>query len=163
MSTAQTAPIALSPAQSRLALPILAGGIIAGTFDLISALMTFGPNGMRGVAAGLLGRSAFQGGTAAFVTGVLLHYLIALAIAATYCLASRRLPFLRSHFLTCGLFYGLGVWAVMTLVVLPLCALHLSGPYSWRGAATGIGFHMVLIGLPVSLSLRALGAGAPAR
>lgn len=141
--------------QSSLLVPILVGGAIAGTFDMTAALLTFGANGMRGVAAGLIGRhAAIQGGALTLALGVLLHYFIAFSIAAVYCLASRRLDFLRDHFIVCGLFYGIGVYLVMNLIVLPLCGLHFSGPYQWRGLVQGILIHMFLIGLPVSWSLR---------
>jgi len=112
---------------------------------------------MRGVAAGQLDRSAYLGGTRTLLAGIPLHYLIAFTIAATFALASLRLPFLHSHFLLCGIFYGLGVWAVMTLVVMPLSALHAAGPYPWQGLAKGIVVHMFFIGLPVAASVRALG------
>jgi hypothetical protein len=136
--------------------PILVGGAIAGTLDLICALLTFGPNGMRGVAAGLIGRQAFSGGIPTLILGTLLHYFIAFSIATVYCLASRRLRFLRDHFFVCGLFYGIGAYLVMNLVVLPLCALHFSGPYQWRGLVQGLLIHMFFIGLPISYSLRKL-------
>jgi hypothetical protein len=83
MNTANTAQISVRAARSTLLLPILVGGAIAGTFDLIAALWTFGPNGMRAVAAGMLGRTAFQGGLVTLVIGILLHYFIAFSIAAT--------------------------------------------------------------------------------
>jgi hypothetical protein len=140
--------------QGSLLLPIVVGGAIAGTFDMIAAFLTFGPNGMRGVAAGLIGRQAFQGGVPTLILGILLHYFIAFSIATVYCLASLRLDFLRDHFIVCGLFYGIGAYLVMNLIVLPLCGLHFAGPYQWRGLVQGLLVHMILIGLPISWSLR---------
>ena len=90
---------------------------------------------MRGVAAGQLDRSAYLGGTRTLLAGIPLHYLIAFTIAATFALASLRLPFLHSHFLLCGIFYGLGVWAVMTLAVLP--SAPFTPPAPIRGGSGG--------------------------
>lgn len=45
----------------------------------------------------------------------------------------------------------------MNLIVLPLCAYHFMGPYQYRGLVQGILVHMLIIGLPISLSLNRLG------
>jgi len=149
-----TAPTTLRLQQSNLGLPILVGGAVAGTFDLIAAFVTFGPGVPRAIAGGLLGRSAFQGGPGTYILGILLHYFIAFLAATIYCLASRRLPFLIEHFFVCGLFYGIAIYLVMNLIVLPLSALHFMGPYQYRGLLQGILIHMFIIGLPISLALR---------
>ena len=148
-----TATFPVPAERSNLLRPILVGGAIAGTLDLTAALLTFGSNGMRAVAAGLIGRQALQGGALTLILGILLHYFIALSIATVYCVAGQRLGFLRDHFLVCGLFYGIGAYLVMNLIVLPLCALHFAGPYQWRGLVQGLLVHMFFIGLPVSWSL----------
>jgi len=144
-------------ARASLLRPILAGGALAGTFDMIAAFVTFGPGVPRAIAGGLLGRSAFHGGAGTWILGFLLHYFIAFSAAAVYCLSSRRLVFLKTNWLVCGLFYGIAVFLVMNLVVLPLCALHAMGPYQYRGLVQGILVHMLIIGLPISLSLNRLG------
>jgi hypothetical protein len=143
-----------------LARPILVGGAVAGALDLTSAFITFGWRVPRGIAAGLLGRPSFTNTSPLiWALGVLLHFTIAFSAAAIYCLASKRLPFLRDHWLVCGIFYGIAVYLVMNLVVLPICALHAAGPYQLRGILQGIVAHIVLIGLPISVSLRTLSQG----
>ncbi len=140
-----------------LGLPILVGGAVAGTLDFITALITFGPGVSKAIAGGLLGRQAIQtGGAFAWTLGLLLHFFIAFCAATVYCLASRKLPFLRDHWLVCGMFYGIAVFLVMNLIVLPLCALHAAGPYQLRGLIQGVVVHMLIIGLPISFSLRKL-------
>lgn len=54
----------------------------------------------------------------------------------------------------CGLFFGGAVQEVMNLVVLPLSALHARGPYHLRDLILGLLVHMVVIGLPISYSVR---------
>ena len=53
------------------------GGLIAGTLDLTQAMILFGPRIPLSIAAGLLGRQAFQGGPATYLLGVVLHFFIA--------------------------------------------------------------------------------------
>lgn len=135
-------------------LAIAVGGIIAGTLDLGQALVLFGAKIPLAIAAGLLGPQAFSGGAATYILGVLLHFFIALSAAAIYFAASRKLRFLAEYPLVCGLFFGAAVELVMRLVVLPLSAFHASGPYQYRDLVQGLVVHMVVVGLPISFSVR---------
>ena len=134
---------------------ILVGGAAAGVLDLTSAFITFGWSVPRAIASGLLGARALHGGLTTWILGVLLHFFIAFSAAAVYCLSSGKLEFLKSHFLVCGLFYGIAVFLVMNLIVLPLSAVpwHI-GPFPLRVLIRGLLVHMVLIGLPISFSAR---------
>lgn len=133
---------------------ILVGGLLAGAFDLICAFITFGPGVPRAIAAGLLGRGAFHGGVAVYILGVLLHFFIALSAATVYYLASRALTFMTEYAILCGMFFGIGLFLVMNLIVLPLSGLHSKGPFELRGLIQGLLVHMILIGLPISFSVR---------
>src|SRR5580692_8974857 len=82
------------------------GGLAAGTIDLLQACILFGWDIPLAIAAGLLGKKAFDGGAATYILGVVLHYFIATSAAAIYYAASRRLIFLRESWLICGLFFG---------------------------------------------------------
>jgi hypothetical protein len=85
---------------------------------------------------------------------VCLHFFIALSAATIYYAASRKLVFLREHPLVCGLFFGAAVQEVMNLIVLPLSALHARGPYQLHDLLLGLLVHMVIVGLPISFSVR---------
>jgi Na+/alanine symporter len=128
------------------------GGFTAGTLDLLQACILFGARIPLVIAAGLLGRQALKGGMGTYVLGVLLHFFIAFSFATFYYAASRRLSFLKEHPLVCGLAYGAGVELVMTLIVLPLSALHAKGPYQLHDLILGLLVHMVVVGLPISYS-----------
>jgi hypothetical protein len=134
--------------------PILIGGIIAGTLDAGTAFYTFGWGMPRGIASGLLGRSALQGGPGTWILGLALHYFIALSAAAVYYVVSRTLTFLRDYPVICGIFFGIAVFLVMNLVVLPLSAFHFRGPYQYAGLVQGILIHMFFVGVPIALSVR---------
>ena len=134
--------------------PILVGGLIAGTIDLILAFYMYGARMPRGIASGLLGRRAFEGSSAIWVLGIVLHYFIALSAATVYYAASRKLKFLRDYPVVCGMFYGIAVFLVMNLVVLPLSAIHARGPFQLAGLIHGLLVHMIFIGVPIALSVR---------
>ncbi len=139
----------------RGALPaILIGGVVAGALDTIAAYVTLNPGWPRAVAGGLLGMSAFKGGAGVYAFGLFLEFFIATGAAAVYYAFSRRLEFLRPHFFVCGLFFGVAVYLVMNLIVLPLCALHVHSAISRSDLIQGILVHMFMIGLPIAGSVR---------
>jgi Na+/alanine symporter len=150
--TGDSAPRSLGKRNALLAIAV--GGLVAGTLDLLQACILFGWDVPLAIAAGLLGQQAFQGGIGTYILGVLLHFFIALSAATIYYAASRRLVFLTEHPLVCGLFFGMAVDLVMNLVVLPLSALHAKGPYKLHDLILGLLVHMVVIGLPISFSVR---------
>jgi len=146
---------AAGPSGKRNALLAIAvGGGIAGTLDLLQACILFGWDIPLAIAGGLLGRQAFQGGMGTYVLGVVLHFFIACSAAAVYYGASRKLGLMNEHPLVCGLFFGAAVEEVMRLVVLPLSALHARGPYKLHDLILGLLVHMVVVGLPISFSVR---------
>jgi hypothetical protein len=147
-----SAPGVLGKSSALLAIAV--GGGVAGTLDLLQACILFGWDIPLVIAGGLLGREAFHGGAGTYVLGVALHFFIACSAAAVYYVASRRLGFMREHPLVCGLFFGAAVEDVMRFIVLPLCALHSKGPYKLRDLILGLIVHMVVVGLPISFSVR---------
>ena len=150
------ASISTTARQTSLLFPILVGGGVAGLLDMTSAYISFGRYMPIGIAGGLLGAAGRHVAAGPYILGLCIHYFIAFAAAAAYCLASKKLDFLHEHFFICGLFYGIGFFLFMQLVVLPLSAYHAMGPYTYRGLVQGLLAHMFLIGLPISTSLRML-------
>ncbi|MBS1802654.1 MAG: hypothetical protein JST28_04775 [Acidobacteria bacterium] len=151
-----TSALPLRVSRSALGLPILVGGFIAGLLDMTSAYITFGRMMPLGIAGGLIGAAARHPSAAHYILGLAIHYLIAFSAATAYCLAGKKLPFLREHFFVCGLVFGIVFFLFMNLVILPLSAYHAMGPYTYRGLVQGLLAHMFLIGLPISTSLRML-------
>jgi uncharacterized membrane protein len=143
-----------SSTRNSAALAIGVGGLAAGTLDLLQACILFGWDIPLAIAAGLLGKKAFGGGTGTYILGVLLHYFIATSAAAVYYAASRRRIFLRQSWVVCGIFFGAAVEEVMRLIVLPLSALHDRGPFDLKDLILGVAIHMVTVGLPVAFSVR---------
>jgi hypothetical protein len=135
-------------------LAIAVGGISAGTLDLLQACLLFGWGIPKVIAAGLLGPQVIHGGAGIYILGLVLHYFIASSAAAIYYGASRKLPFLRTNWIVCGLFFGMAIENVMNLIVLPLSALHSRGPYELKDLILGFAVHMIVAGLPISYSVR---------
>jgi Na+/alanine symporter len=136
-------------------LAIGVGGLIAGALDITQAIILFGKEVPLVIAAGVLGKGALRGGGGGtYALGLFLHFFIATSVATIYYVASRRLKFLAEHWIVCGLFYGAAVDQVMALIVLPLSALHAAGPYKLHDLLLGIIVHSVVIGLPISFSVR---------
>ena len=140
--------------RNKALLAIAVGGLVAGNLDLIQACVLFGAKIPLVIAAGLMGRQALHGGAPTYLLGILLHFFIAFSAATIYYTASRRLVFLKEHPLVCGLFYGAAVEVVMGYIVLPLSALHARGPYELHDVLQGLLVHMVVVGLPISFSVR---------
>jgi hypothetical protein len=139
----------------RALLSILVGGAVAGAFDLTSAFYFYGRGVPRVIAAGLLGRGVIaNGGAGIYVLGILLHFFIAISAAAVFYFASRKLEFMTTHWIVSGLFFGIGLNLVMTLIVLPLSALHASAPIARRDLIQGLLIHMLIIGLPIAFFAR---------
>lgn len=139
---------------------ILYGGLIVGVLDGLFALLFYGlvlgvkpARVFQSVAAGLLGRASFEGGTRTFLLGVLLHFVVATCIAAIYYAASLKLPLLIRRPVVCGLAYGLLAHLGMNYVVIPLSAAT-PGPFSLRTFLPAFIAHAFLVGLPIALLAR---------
>ena len=74
------------------------------------------------IASGALGESAFAGGIATVLLGVLFHYLISIVIAGVFIVSVDRIPLLRRYVIPGSLLYGFGVFIVMNMIVTPLSA-----------------------------------------
>ncbi|MGI8957349.1 MAG: hypothetical protein ACR2II_10615 [Chthoniobacterales bacterium] len=139
---------------------ILIGGAIAGALDItyavgFSALHGVAPMRiLQSVASGLLGAPAFEGGASTAALGLALHFCVALLWAAIFYLTSKALPFLTRYPVVGGLLYGILIYAVMNLVVLPLSAFPRKVSFPLLVLVTGILVHMFCIGLPISLAVR---------
>lgn len=97
-------------------------GVITGLDDVVyfTAVEHRDPTFIfRYIASALVGQAAFTGGYAPALLGFLLHFGIAFVVAAVFILASTRLAFLRRAAIPFGLLYGLGVFLVMNILIVP--------------------------------------------
>ena len=132
-------------------------GLLAGTLDISAAcaqyaLMTHKPpvQILYYVASGAFGPAAMGGGVTMALAGLLVHYFIATFFAcAFYWLAARWLGLLRRPVLA-GLGYGVLVWVLMNVGVVPLTRIP-ARPFHLLPSAVGMGILMLCIGLPTAL------------
>lgn len=151
---------AASPDRPRAFDTILYGGLVVGILDGLFAFVFYGLilglkplRIFQSVAAGLLGKAAFDGGSKTFALGLLLHFIVATCIAAVYYVASLKLPVLYRLAVVCGLVYGLLAYLVMNYVVIPLSPIGLR-PFSFRTFLPAFVAHAFLVGLPIALLAR---------
>ena len=134
---------------------ITSAWLIVGVLDISSAFVIWWfrgvtwTRGLQGLASGLLGAKAFEGGFATAILGLALHFLIALVVVTIFYLASRKLRFLTEHAFVSGLLYGSGVYLVMYWIVLP--TTFPTFQHRLSNDALAIAIHITLIGLPTAL------------
>ncbi len=135
------------------------GGTACGVLDITAAFVVYGlVYGVRplpllqGIASGLLGPKAFDGGSATALLGLLCHFVIAFGATAVYLAASRGIRFLVERPVISGVIYGPVVYFFMQRVVLPLSA-YAHRPFSLKLMTIGVVIHVFCVGLPIALSV----------
>jgi hypothetical protein len=159
-----TALIAPTGARRGLLPGIFIGGAIAGVLDLASAFLStwlqsgYGPSVvLKAVASGLLGTHALFQGTGTAFLGLVLHFSIAFAWTACFAFAATHWNILMREAVLCGTLYGTLIYLTMEWIVLPLSAFPkpwLQQNNSFGKIGLGLTCHILLIGLPMSLSVR---------
>jgi hypothetical protein len=138
---------------------------VCGVLDITAALVVYGFFGLRpvrllqGIAAGLLGPRAFEGGLATALFGLLCHFFIAYSAAAVFAVASRRLQLLSQHAVISGVLFGVAVYFFMNRIVVPLSAAR-KYPFSWQMMVIGVVIHIFCVGLPIALIVRRVASHA---
>jgi hypothetical protein len=135
----------------------LVGGLAVGILDALDAIVAYklalglSPIAIyQFVASGALGPSAFSGGLAAALLGLAVHFVIAFSVAFVFAGAATIAPVLVRHFAAAGAIYGVGVYAFMNYVVIPLSAIPSSSP-SVPLLLNGVIGHALLVGLPAAI------------
>ncbi len=138
----------------------LKAGLIAGILDITAALViNVGLRGqttvsklLQSIASGIVGKSAYEGGFAMAAFGLFLHFLIAILFALIYVLVYPSLVIAKKQPLLSGIVYGLIVWCIMNLIVLPFT---FSRPVKWETllANNWIGILVIIfcVGIPIAL------------
>ena len=135
---------------------IIKAGLIVGTLDILSACTYYyiktsnNPlNILKYVASGFFGKQANTGGTGMIAAGLAFHYAIAFAFTIFFFwLFPRIIPVLRNKILT-GIVYGVFVWLVMNLVVVPMSNIG-SRPFNLLNSIINAVILIVCIGIPLS-------------
>lgn len=137
---------------------ILLSGFIGGVLDILSAILVYviflnkttAIKLLQGIASGIFKNKSYSGGILMAIFGLLFHFIIAFSFAVFYFIIYPKILFLQKQKIISGLMYGLFIWCVMNLIVLPVVfpmRPHVN-PVSFL---TGAAILMIMIGLPVSL------------
>ncbi len=149
------------PSQKKGLNAILQAGLLAGSLDIITACVQYyvvtGKNPLKVlnfIASGLLGKEALGKGVYVNewwlpVTGLLLHFVIAFSFTVFFYWVYPLIRAVAKNRTITGLLYGIFVWCVMNLAVLPL-VMGAKFPSDWWKAAQSMLILMVMIGLPIS-------------
>ena len=136
---------------------ILWSGLVAGILDSLAGVIVYyiyfdlDPlQVLQFIASGIYGPTAINGGIFMIFAGLFFHFLIAYTCAIIYFIVYPKIGLLRKYKITSGLFFGLGIWVVMNLLILPGSNIPKS-PFDPGLAFVGIVWHMILVGLPIAL------------
>jgi uncharacterized membrane protein YagU involved in acid resistance len=127
-----------------------------GVLDLLAALASYylksGRNPMnviRYIASAVFGPKAYTGDSSMLFWGFLFHFLIAMGFTLFFFWLYPRLRlYSLPRFLT-ALLYGLLIWTIMNLLVLPQTQAPRI-PFDWNNAITNMLILIAMIGLPLS-------------
>jgi len=136
---------------------ILISGLIAGTLDILAAIIQTLISGrnpvtmLKFIASGVFGKSALSGGLQYAYYGLFFHYCISFVWTIILFLFYPLISSLTGNKILIGIGYGLLVWVAMSMIVLPLSqAPGISLSFSFLGAIKSIGILIVAVGLPIS-------------
>ena len=133
--------------------------LVAGTLDITSAAIIATIHGrsplamLRAVASGPF-PPAREWGLAGALLGLVVHFVIMNIMVDVFMLASDRQPALVRQPLLAGFAYGLLLWGVMSLIVLPLRWPATQPMLDPVTVLTQLFCHIVLVGIPIALIAR---------
>jgi len=140
---------------------VLLTGLLAGILDLCYAYLDvfvrsgrFATKMFQYIAGGALGLpTSMKGGAPVIVLGIFFHFFIAFSFTLFFFLFYRKskISVLNPYLL--ALVYGIFIWSVMTLLVLPLSALP-TRPVDWGKGAFDAFMFGLTFGLPLVFSAR---------
>jgi hypothetical protein len=114
---------------------------------------------MQSIAAGLLGRAAFRGGSATVVLGLALHFAVAfgwtLAYATLRAISGRlrELTATTRGALVTGAAFGVFIWLAMDLLVVPVSRASPT-PFWSPLFVVMLAWHALGVGIPLALIVR---------
>ncbi|MBA2760563.1 MAG: hypothetical protein H0U39_01120 [Segetibacter sp.] len=106
-------------------------------------------NVLKFVASGVFGKAAFSGGNKMIIAGLVLHYIIAFAFTIFFLWLFPKIKAFSKNRILTGIVYGIFIWIVMNLVVVPLSNIGI-GPFTIVNALINVIILTVCIGIPLS-------------
>jgi uncharacterized membrane protein YagU involved in acid resistance len=140
---------------------IVFAGLLAGLLDILAALLVYSVIMrtvpaillLQSIASGIFGTSAYKGGWTMALLGVIFHFGLTFCFTIFYFLLYSYSSFLRKHHVISGILYGLFIWIVMNLGVLPL-VLARTAPVTPGAFLIGALILITMIGFPLAFIAR---------
>jgi hypothetical protein len=146
---------ALNHPRKNLWTVIFWAGLLVGTLDISGAIInSLANNGnpkmiFPYIASAVFGKEAFSGGTSMSIIGGLFHYVVAYSFTVFFFLIYPKLHFLSVNRLLTGFLYGIFIWCVMNLIVVPLTQINKFPKWNAK-LPIQAGILIVAIGIPLS-------------
>lgn len=132
-------------------------GLLTGTLDAIAAIIIAYPASpsqiFSYIASGLFGARSASGNNM-ILWGILFHYLIATLFSVAFFTLHPKFKGLTKNKYLLGIIYGLLIWIVMNLAILPLTnvpkqpeRLHIN----WLAILKGVSALIISVGIPISV------------
>jgi hypothetical protein len=103
------------------------------------------------IASGALGESAFTGGVATALLGIFFHFVISIVVAVVFFLSANRISLLRRYPIVGSLLYGLAIFIVMNIIVIPLSAAPPAPAPTTLQIIMNVVDHVLVVGLPLGI------------
>jgi len=136
---------------------ILTAGLLAGTLDATAAIVNYTIEGgklpskiFQYIASGAVGKVAFTGGSGMIILGIIFHYTIAFAFTLFLFMIYPRLNFLSKNRILTAILYGIFVWLVMNVIVVPMSNVPAASSFNIKQAIIATVILIIAVGLPLS-------------
>ncbi|MFI5171398.1 MAG: hypothetical protein ACHQFW_03365 [Chitinophagales bacterium] len=131
--------------------------LLVGTLDLLSACIHYyiktgdDPSVILPyIASAIFGASAYQGGLIMYLAGFCLHYLNAFIFTIIFFWLYPKLKFFSKSKILTGILYGLFIWLVMNLIVVPNTRIP-HRPWVVESIIINALILIIAIGIPLSI------------
>lgn len=107
---------------------VLLSGLVAGILDIVTPILiyavilqnTTATKILQSIASSVFKQDAYSGDPKMVFYGLVFHFIIATSFALFFFIIYPYIPFLKKNTLISGIVYGIFVWIIMNLIVLPI-------------------------------------------
>jgi hypothetical protein len=134
---------------------IVITSLVAGTLDALGAILVFQVNPdplFKFIASGAFGKDAFRLGPEMMWYGIAFHFIIASAWTCFYFAVARWMKLHRYPTAVLVVCFGIFIWVIMNLIVLPYFTRISAGPFDLFSAVKGTLILIVAVAFPIIYS-----------
>jgi len=138
---------------------IIKAGLLVGALDICFAFLysyirsgTTPQTVLQYISKVAFGKTTFTDPTMQAITGLLVHFTIALVWTVLFFILYRYLKLAKQNKIITGIVYGLVVWAAMNMIILPLWN---NKPFVFNAESSSINALILIVAIGVPLSFLA--------